>query len=311
MDATKLSREVKMKALSVLLFLKEKQTGKIKGEECINGAPQQAYISKEDAASPTVSTELTFVTAAIAASKKRKVRCFNIPNAFVNTDVDKDVLMVLKGELADMMIQIAPQVYRKYVTVNKKGMPILYVKLKKALYGLMRASLLFYRKLQRELEDYGFTVNPSDPCVANKMTEYGLQLTVIWHVDDLMSSCADNFELTKFSCYLVKIYGPKLTMHRGTKHDYLGVDMEFNEDGILYASKIPYLKGVIAEFPELIKGRAATPATEHLFTVGDEKEARPLEEERALTFHHTVAQLLFMATRMRRDIQTAVAFLTA
>ena len=63
------------------------------------------------------------------------------------------------------------------------------------------------------------------------MTECGLQLMVIWHVDDLMSSCVDNFELTNFSCYLTKIYGPKLTMHTGTKHDYLGGDMEFNEDG--------------------------------------------------------------------------------
>ncbi len=63
----------------------------------------------------------------------------------MNTDVDEDVLMVLKGELADMMIQIAPQVYRKYVSVNKKGTPILYMKLKKVLYGLMRASLFFIR----------------------------------------------------------------------------------------------------------------------------------------------------------------------
>ena len=142
------------------------------------------------------------------------------------------------------------------------------------------------------------------------MTEYGLQLTVIWHVNDLMSSCADNFELTKFLCYLAKICGPKLTMHTGTKHDYLGVNMEFNEDGTLDASMIPYLKGVIAEFPELNKGIAATPTTEHLFTVQDEKEARPLKEERAVAFHHTVAQLLFMATRTRHDIQPAVAFLT-
>ncbi len=88
----------------------------------------------------------------------------------------------------------------------------------------------------------------------------------------------DNFELKKFSCYLAKIYGPKLTMHTGTKHDYLGVDMEFNDDGTLDASMIPYLTSVIAEFPKLIKGRAATPATEHLFTVQDEKEARPLKE---------------------------------
>jgi hypothetical protein len=35
-----------------------------------------------------------------------------------------------------------------------------------------------------------------------------------------------------------------------------------------------------------------------------------LEEERAVAFHHTTAQLLFVATRARRDIQTAVAFLT-
>ncbi len=113
----------------------------------------------------------------------------------------------------------------------------------------------------------------------------------------------DNFELTKFSCYPPKIYGPKLTVHTGTKHDYLGVDMEFNEDGTLDASMILYLNGVIAEFPELINGRVATPSTEHLFTVRDEKEARPLEEERALAFHHTVTQLLFMATRTRRDMR--------
>jgi hypothetical protein len=70
-------------------------------------------------------------------------------SVFVITDVDKDVLMVLKGELADMMIQIAPQVYRKFVTVDKKGTKVLYVNLQKALYGLMRASLLFYRKLRK------------------------------------------------------------------------------------------------------------------------------------------------------------------
>ena len=152
MDAGKLPREQRMRALSLLLFLKEKQTGDIKGRACINGAPQCAYIPKEDAALPTVSMELTFVTTTIAAKEGRKVRCYNVPSAFMNTDVDKDIIMVLKGELADSMTQIAPEVYRKYVTVDRKGTPILYVKLQKALYGLMRASLLFYRKLRKEFE---------------------------------------------------------------------------------------------------------------------------------------------------------------
>jgi hypothetical protein len=41
MEAGKLSREQRMRALSLLLFLKEKQTGDIKGRACINGAPQR------------------------------------------------------------------------------------------------------------------------------------------------------------------------------------------------------------------------------------------------------------------------------
>ncbi len=56
---------------------------------------------------------------------------------------------------------------------------------------------------------------------------------------------------------------------------------------------------MIEEFPEKITGRAATPAAEHLFDIRDKKDTQVLEEERALAFHHTVAQLLFMATRAR------------
>jgi hypothetical protein len=138
----------------------------------------------------------------------------------------------------------------------------------------------------------------------------GKQLTMVWHVDDLMASCEDDFELTKFSCYMGEIYGPSLSMHLGKKHDYLGVDMEFCNNGALEVSMFKYLKNVIDKFPELIKGRAATPAHDKLFVIRDDKDARKLNEEQALAFHHTVAQLLFMATRARQDIQTAVAFLT-
>jgi hypothetical protein len=194
--------------------------------------------------------------------------------------------------------------------VNRKGTPMLYVKLQKALYGLMRASLIFYRKLRKELKEFGFVINPYDPCKGNKDVGEGEQLTVIWHVDDLMASCKDDFELTKMSCYLAKIYGPKLTMHTGRKHNYLGVDMEFQEDGNLQVSMVKYLTNVIEGFPELIVGKAATPAGDRLFDIRDVKEARPLDEERAIAFHHTTAQSLFMAARARQDIQTAVAFLT-
>ncbi len=69
-----------------------------------------------------------------------------------------------------------------------------------------------------------------------------------------------------------------------------------------------YLPSIIADFPELITGVSATPAADHLFKVrGNGKNPN---EEQADAFHHTVYQLLFAANRARRDIQTAVSFLT-
>jgi hypothetical protein len=65
---------------------------------------------------------------------------------------------------------------------------------------------------------------------------------MVWHVDNLMASYEDDFKLTKFSCYMGGIYGPSLSMHLGKKQDYLGVDMEFCDDGALEVSMFKYLK---------------------------------------------------------------------
>jgi hypothetical protein len=113
--------------------------------------------------------------------------------------------------------------------------------------------------------------------------------------------CEDDFELTRFSCYIMgKLCGPKLSMHLGKKHGYLEVNMEFCDDGALEVSMFKYLKNVINEFPELIEGRAAMPTHDKLFiVVRDKNKGRKLNKEQALAFHHTVAQLLFMATRAR------------
>ena len=81
----------------------------------------------------------------------------------------------------------------------------------------------------------------------------------------------------------------KLRMHKGCKHDYLGMDMEFTSKGTLQVSMITYLKNVITGFPEMITRKVATPAADYLFTIRDKKEARPLEQERRTAFHHTLA----------------------
>jgi hypothetical protein len=62
---------------------------------------------------------------------------------------------------------------------------------------------------------------------------------------------------------------------------------------------ITYLKNMISSFPKLIVGKKATPGADDLFTIRDEQDAQLLDKERALAFHCTVVQLLFMSTPAR------------
>ena len=55
-----------------------------------------------------------------------------------------------------------------HVITGKTGEKILYVRMSKALYVLLKSALGFYNKLRSNLEDNGFVVNPYDPCAANK-----------------------------------------------------------------------------------------------------------------------------------------------
>ena len=41
--------------------------------------------------------------------------------------MDETIYMILEGELAELMVQTAPEVNRKYVAIGKNGQAILYV----------------------------------------------------------------------------------------------------------------------------------------------------------------------------------------
>ena len=84
-DLDMLSRAEKVRALSSLVFLKEKRSEKVKGRACVNGVPKISYIRKEDASFPKVANESVFITSVIAAHEKRFVRCYDILGEFIHT----------------------------------------------------------------------------------------------------------------------------------------------------------------------------------------------------------------------------------
>jgi hypothetical protein len=294
-DATSLTADDKKKALASLLFLKEKRDGRIKARACADGRKQRETTAQDEAASPTVSTDSVFLTCAIEAMEGRDVATIDLPGAFLHADCDDYVLMSFQGRLAELMVLAAPETYRKYVTTNSKGEPILFVRLQKALYGMLKSALLFYKKLVTDLIAQGFEINPYDPCVVTKQIN-GKQMTICWHVDDLKISHKDAREVTKIENWLRGIYG-EITVCRGKKHTYLGMQLDYSTPGECHISMIPYTDEVIKDFPEEIIGKAATPAADHLFKIRSPEEAKLLCEEMATAFHRSVAQLLFLSGR--------------
>ncbi len=69
----------------------------------------------------------------------------------------------------------------------------------------MKSALLFYRKLVSELQEMGFEINHYSPCVVNKMVN-GTQMTIRWHVDDLMISHLSRDKIMKIVQGIKDIY---------------------------------------------------------------------------------------------------------
>ena len=143
--------------------------------------------------------------------------------------MDDGVILALKVKLAKIMEQIFPTTHRDYITIDKNGKKIIYVKHQRELYGCLRSALQFYRKLRKELEKYSFVIIPYDPCVSNRIIN-GRQMTVVWHVDNIKIPHKDPKEVTKLINYLEYFYG-EMTVSIGNTHSCLRMELGYSTPG--------------------------------------------------------------------------------
>jgi hypothetical protein len=306
----------KKKIVDAIALIEEKRDGRVKGRVVAAGNQQREQLKKDGedvkVSSPTVSLEAIMLTCIIEALERRYVAVVDLPNAFILTGVDKKdtVILKIRGKIAELLVQTAPELYRKYVIIEN-GKPVLYVEAWNAIYGTIQAALLFYNKYKKDLLKKGFIINPYDPCVANKMIN-GKQCTVTWHVDDVKVSHVDSKVVEDFIEWVKEKYEDpeigKVKVSRGKRHDYLGMILDYNTDGSVTIDMVDYIKKMIEDFPEDTTATATTPAALHLFEVRD--DAEKLSEDLAIIFHNLVARGLFACKQARPDIMTAIAFLT-
>lgn len=291
------------------MFLKQKRCGKIKGRGCADGRKQRLDEERKDAAAPTVALESLILSCIIDAKERRFVATADIPNAFMQANMDELVHVRFRGTMAELLAKLNPGLYRKFISMEN-GKVVLYAELRKALYGTLRAAMLFWEDLTAKLTAWGLTPNRYDRCVMNKIVN-DKQLTVLWHVDDLKISHEEESVVLDMVDKLNSAYGKvaPIVATMGKKHPYLGMILDYTEEGFVKIDMQDYIRRMLLEAPdEMRQGTAATPAADHLFTVND--QCAKLDEKQAQLFHHITAKLLFLCKRGRPDIQTAVAFLS-
>ena len=106
------------------MLLKEKRDRTIKRITVPGGNKQRDSISKEDASSPTATTELVLLTCIVDSEEHINVAVVDILNAFVQTHVQhkKDMSIInIIGVLVHILLVIAPDIYDPYVTTDFKG----------------------------------------------------------------------------------------------------------------------------------------------------------------------------------------------
>ena len=182
----------------------------------------------------------------------------DIPNAFVQTYIslggDK-IIMNIRGQLVDIILEKFPGVYNKCIRY-KGEQNILYVRMLKALYGMLVSSICYYKNFRKDIKAIGLGVNTYDICAANQM-KYGDQQIVTWHVNDLKSSHVDLKVNDEFSELCEETYGSDNLGHvkftRGKIHDYLGMIMDFTQEVTLNINVKHYIKVMLEELNYEIK----------------------------------------------------------
>jgi hypothetical protein len=104
-------------------------------------------------------------------------------------------------------------------------------------------------------------------------------------------------------------YGQKvpLTVHHGLIQDYLGMTINYSEQGKVKFLMPDYINGILDEVPNDMQGMAVTPTAANLFMVRDDIEK--LDDKHAETYHHLMAKLLYLCKWAHPDLQTVVSFL--
>ena len=90
-----------------------------------------------------MSIDTLSITLTIDAHENREVAFYDVVGVYFNADMDDFTTLKLEGLMVDLMVQVDPDKYSRFVR-HEYGKEVLYLRLLKALYGYINSGLLWY-----------------------------------------------------------------------------------------------------------------------------------------------------------------------
>jgi hypothetical protein len=207
--------------------------------------------------------------------------------------------MFIRKDLVDILVEIDP-IYENCRTENGG----IYVKLKKALYGLIESANLWFKHISSALKRYGYVQTESDQCVMVK-TVGDKKCVVMLYVDDLKARGSQ--ELTEELVRLLTIDYKEITVNRGKIHSYLGMLFDYSVPGEVKITMDNYINELLEEY-NWIQKTASTPAAVNFFDIVD---CKVLSKSENKEYRRLLARLYYPSFRIKPECIGYLGFLAS
>ena len=289
----------------------DRSVDKVKARLCVDGRAQERdQYRPDEIESPTASISSIFTIAQIAAAEERFVMIGDVGSAYLNASMPMD------DPTKILYMSIEPDVANEIIRQDGTFAPFqrtngtLVVQLNKALYGCIESAKLWYQEIASTLIKHGFTANPRDVCIFNKMVKQ-TQITIAVYVDDLMMTSTDKKLVLEMEQILLSTYGQFRTSSEKSM-SYLGCTWDFSERYFVKVSQTGMIQDLVAsrerthvERGTKLTGVPLSPGAPYLL---DRTPDCPLlNAHDAKIFHTDVATALYLANRTKPTITLAIS----
>jgi hypothetical protein len=244
--------------------------------------------------------ESVFACINIAAKENRKAFTMDIPGAYLNAKLKDKHVVKFPRDLAAEYVALYPE----YVSFLQPDGTMLML-IKKALYGLVESSALWYKEIRAFLENLGYVVHPSDMGVFQLKVGDDTITICLW-VDDFLGFSTNDALIEDLKKSVTERFGDA-RFDNGEVLNYIGMTISQPKKGVVIVKQTEFIKKIVVD--SNVTKTSASPNHPDLMKHKDSSTVKPLRDPKK--FLSLVMSAMFAGKRTRPEILPPVCILAS